>query len=107
MQPHDEGDLFDARYPPDTTLPESKEYPHEDYGHGLYGWHEEADRAVIEAANPKCVWTFTEVEGCLYSVSGIRFVNRQYYYISSVPRPDVEDDYEEYQHTIDEDDEDE
>lgn len=98
---HEEEDLFDARYPPDTTLPPSDEYDHEDGQVGYYG-RSEHDLAIVQAANPKCVWSTVEGDTGLFMRSGFAVVSWMHWYISSVPRPDVEDDFEEYQLTVDE-----
>lgn len=98
MKPHEEGDLFDARYPPATNLQPSVVFDHSEAGGqvGMYETYGE-DLEFVKNANQKCVWTMVDGDdGGLYAVAGMRFVNRVYYYISSVPRPDVEDDYEEY-----------
>lgn len=105
MQPHDEGDVFDEKYPPSESSPPSTVMDN-DSQLGMYETFS-PDIEIVQAADQRCVWTAVDGDGGMFMVSGMRFVNRQYYYISSVPRPDVEDDYEEYQITIDEDDEDE
>lgn len=87
--------IFDARYPPDTSLPASDEYDNESQV-GYYG-RSEHDIAIVQAANPKCVWSMVEGDDGIYVTSGFRVVNWQNYFISSEPRPDVKDDFEEYQ----------
>lgn len=90
-------DLFDEKYPPDNTLPLSDEYDNGD-GSGCYGKYgkSEHDIAIVQAANPKCVWSCVSGDDGLYLTSGCRVVNWEWYYISATPRPDVEDDFEEY-----------
>lgn len=89
----DDSFIFDARYPPDTSLPVSDEYG-EDVA-GYYG-RSAHDLAIVQSANPRCVWTVIEGDDGLYAVSGFHTVNWLNYYISSEPRPDVADDFEEY-----------
>lgn len=100
MREHDDNSTFDARYPPDTTLPRSDEYS-DAWLEGCYG-RSEHDLAIVQAANPKCVWSIVSGDDGLYAVSGFRTVNWENYFISANPRPDVEDDFEEYQLLIDE-----
>lgn len=88
-------EIFDTKYPPDTTLPASDEYDNESQA-GYYG-RSEHDLAIVRAANPLCVWSFIEGECGIYASSGFRVVNWQNYFISANPRPDSEDDFEEYQ----------
>ena len=89
-----DADVFEGRYPPDTSLPPSDEYDTDQTGY--YG-KSEHDLAIVQAANPKCVWSMIDGDDGFYVTSGFRVVNWQIYYISSEPRPDVEDDFEEYQ----------
>lgn len=53
MREHDDNFIFDARYPPDTSLPLSDEYS--DVSQVGYYGRSAHDRAIVKAANPKCV----------------------------------------------------
>ena len=83
-----EGDKFDNKYLPAEGLPPSVEYPDESNA-GMYGWSRE-DAAVLAVQNPLCIWTFVEGDGGSYMMSGMRFVNRLHYFVSSVPRASEE-----------------
>lgn len=102
MKEHEQNDIFDTKYPADETLPLSDEYSDVSQA-GCYG-RSEHDLAIVHAANPLCVWSFIEGECGIYAVSGFRMVNWENYFISANPRPDTEDDFEEYQLLIEEED---
>lgn len=85
-------DEFDNKYPPAEGLPPSSEYDAENQP-GIYGWRPE-DAAILAGQNPRCLWTHMDGDYGTYMVSGLRFVNRNYYFVSSVPRPS--DEPEEY-----------
>mgnify|MGYP006372709133 CR=1 FL=1 len=90
-KPVDQSEIFDELYPPDTTLPQSDAHNSGDEeGNGMYECRNEADWAIVRAANPLCVWTVVEGDEGLYMTSGIHYVNRECYYVSSVPRPSEE-----------------
>jgi hypothetical protein len=103
MQPHDQGDVFDEKYPPSKSATPSTVMDN-DSQLGMYETFS-PDIEIVQAADPRCVWTAVDGDGGMFMVSGMHFVNRIYYYISEVPREN--DEHEEYQLTIDEDDEDE
>jgi len=95
VREHDDNFIFDTKYPPDETLPLSDEYSDVSQA-GHYG-RSAHDLAIVQAANPKCVWSMVSGDDGLYAVSGFHMVNWENYFISANPRPDVEDDFEEYQ----------
>jgi len=45
------------------------------------------DIAILEAADPACIWTELDVDGETIIGSGIHHVNRLHYYITAVPVP--------------------
>lgn len=95
---HADGEAFDEKYPPNTDLPASDEYDHEDGQAGMYGMSEH-DQAILKQANPLCVWTFVDGTNGTYAESGFHIVNRICWFISAVPRE--KNSVEEYQLTVD------
>lgn len=99
---HPDGDIFDEKYPPDSSM-KSDEYTDESQA-GMFG-RSEHDRALVSSVDPQRVWSILECDGCLYASPGFRMVNWLYYYVSSNPRP--QDDERDYQLTIEMDEGDE
>ena len=49
--------------------------------------------AVVQDANPNCVWTLVETDGVLYVAEGFHIVNRLGYFITTKPREN-DDEFE-------------
>lgn len=89
--PVDQSDIFDGKYTANESLPISDEYTDESQK-GVYGWGEH-DWAILQAVDPRCIWTMTDGDGGIYMASGIHYINRIYYFVSNEP---CEQEFEEY-----------
>ena len=81
-------DEFDARYPlvPNHLNPNAS-WGFADSGGCLFETYGE-ELAFVRQQDPRYVWTFVDGDDDQYVVSGMHFVNRIGYLISTVPVPD-------------------
>lgn len=55
----------------------------------IFDWDDPADAAILNAANPRCIWTWVDgAEDEVIIVAGARRVNRIGYYVTEVPWAD-------------------
>lgn len=60
-----------------------------DFGSGptLLDWTKADDAAVIDAADPKCIWTVVEGDDGMAIVAGLHRVNRIGHILTEIPSP--------------------
>ncbi len=78
----DEDNWFNTYRP--IKNPHEKDAPFDGCMFETYG----KELAQVLTVNPSYVWTYVEVDGNLYIVSGLHLVNRLGYFITEQPCPD-------------------